>query len=326
MVQENIDVGTHTDMGTDQGMVQDNRIIVLTGPTGSGKTGLALALARRFPLEIVNCDASQFYAGMDIGTAAPSAEELAVAPHHLFGICAPDDPMNAGRYLQLVPAVFADIWARGRVPLVVGGTGLYVRALTKGLASIPAVPADVREALATRLQTEGLPSLRSELERLDPDYASRIAANDPQRTLRALEVYHGTGRPLSAYQAEHAFQDRPYRPLLLGVDLPDDILRPKLARRVDQMFAGGFIEEAKALLAQGYPPHLRSFKALGYEEVFAMLAGELTLEEAKTKVLYQHIQYMRRQRTWFRKEPGIVWGEPGDVEGWMKRVAEFIED
>lgn len=306
--------------------MSENRIIVLTGPTGSGKTGLSLLLAKRFPLEIVNCDASQFYAGMDIGTAAPSAEELASAPHHLFGICAPDDPMNAGRYLQLIPEVFAGIRSRGNTPLVVGGTGLYVRALTKGLASIPSVPEAVRHVLADRLQSEGLPALRSELERVDPDYASRIAPNDPQRTLRALEVFHHTGRPLSAYQADHAFSQRPYRALLLGTDLPDEILRPKLARRVDQMFDEGFIEEAKALLAQGYPPHLRSFKALGYEEVFAMLAGELTLEEAKAKVLYQHIQYMRRQRTWFRKEPGIVWGEPGDVEGWVKRVATFLGD
>lgn len=304
--------------------MNESRILVLTGPTGSGKTGLSLALARRFPLEIVNCDASQFYRHMDIGTAAPSADERAKAPHHLFGICNPDQPMNAGRYLDLIPELFASIWQRGHFPLVVGGTGLYVRALTRGLATIPPVSQQVRDALAHRLQQEGLPALRTQLEQVDPTYAARIAPNDPQRTLRALEVYIGTGRPLSAYQEEHAFASRPYTTLLLGVDLPDEILRPRLAARVEAMFQEGFVDEARHLLELGYPRHLRAFKALGYEEIFQMLDGQLTLEEAKAQILYQHIQYMRRQRTWFRKEPGLVWGNPFQPDSLLAKAEEFL--
>jgi len=299
----------------------DGKILIITGPTGSGKSGLALGLAAKRPCEIVNCDASQFYEGMAVGTAAPEPEEMATVPHHLFGIRRPDEPVDAGQYLELAAPLFRQIWSRGNLPLVVGGTGLYVRALSRGLASIPTVDPGVRRALTARLEAHGLPSLRQELERCDPDYAARIAPNDPQRTLRALEVYHGTGRPLSHYQAEHGFKGAAYNCTLLAVDMPDEQLRPRLEQRLDKMLAQGFIDECKALLAAGYDPDLRTFKALGYRELFDYLAGSVTLADARERILRSHIQYVKRQRTWFKKEPGVIWGSALE-EAWALEVLD----
>ncbi len=277
-------------------------ILVLVGPTASGKTSLSLELARRFPLEIVNLDASQLYVGMDIGTAKPSAAERAEIPHHLFDVSMPDRPLNAGVYAGLADQLIAPILERGRWPLFVGGTGLYAKALLFGLATIPEVPAAIRDSIIGRMKQEGSAALHARLAEVDPVTARRLPPADTQRISRALEVFEATGTPISAFQEEHRFQVPRYRYLKLCVQWPRPVLRQRIVERVPGMFEAGFVREVEALLASGYPPELRTFKALGYREVIEHLEGRSTLSECIERVTLRHLQYARRQETWFNRE------------------------
>ncbi len=306
-------------------MVQPNmRIITVAGTTATGKTSFSLDLAEAFDLEIVNCDASQFYVGMDIGTAKPTPAEIARAPHHLFDIAAPDAPLDVGRYIELADEAIAGITARGRTALVVGGTGLYHRALLHGLADIPKVTQATRNQLQSRLESLGVEALQKELSVVDPESAARIARNDPQRTTRALEVFYETGVPLSHYQQEHRFAPRRYTACKLGVRLHRDVLRERMRKRVRQMFDAGFADEVQRLVAEGYSLDLRTFKALGYRDVFEFANGHITREEAEERVFHLHWQYSRRQRTWFRKDKEILWVTPSLPQPAHAAVTAFL--
>lgn len=301
-------------------------VIVLVGATGTGKSGVALDWARRHPVEIVNADASQVYRGMDIGTATPTPIEQAEVPHHLFSIVEPDDPLDVGRYVMLAEAVIADIATRARLPLFVGGTGLYVKALLYGLAEIPEVPESVRSTVLQELERDGAPALHAALNDVDPDAAERISPNDPQRITRALEVFRHTGTPISEYQQRHGFAGARREALQLGLDVPRELHRERLARRVDEMFAQGFLAEVKALLAAGWPPTLRSFKALGYRAAMDQLAGRSTLAETMERIVSHHARYAKRQRTWFRRMEGLRWFHADDRGEAEEAVAAFVRN
>jgi tRNA dimethylallyltransferase len=300
-------------------------IVILVGATGTGKSGLAMEWARRWPVEIVNIDASQVYREMTIGTAKPTAMEQAEVPHHLYDIVDPDDPLDAGRYLSYAQPAVAGILARQRLPLFVGGTGLYVKALLHGLAEIPDIPDSVRHAVQGELARVGPVALHEELAQVDAAAAERINPNDPQRTTRALEVFRHTGVPISDFQKRHRFAPSRYNALVLCLDIPREAHRPILARRVDGMFKAGFVQEVKQLLEAGWDPDLRSFKALGYRAVMDYLAGRISLRMAREKVLSHHSQYAKRQRTWFRRMDHVHWFLPSGRGEAEQLIGPFIE-
>ena len=288
-------------------------VLLLVGPPASGKSDLALRVAEAAGAEIVNCDAQQTYRHMDIATAKPSAGERARVPHHLYDVVDPDEEINAGRYATLADAAVEEISGRGKVPLVVGGTGLYMRALLRGVAPIPEVPAEVRDQVRRALALDGPQSLHARLKDVDPEAAERLHPNDAQRVGRALEVFISTGRPMSMYQDEHRFAKERHPHAIFGVDRSLDLLVHRIRGRVDRMFDHGLLDEARALLDRGYPRTLRAFKALGYREAFEVLDGAMTEDEARERIKTLHRQYAKRQLTWFRKE-SVTWlDDDGDA-------------
>ena len=300
-------------------------LLALVGATASGKSAVALRLAGEFPLEIVNADAFQFYVGMDIGTAKPSAGDMAAVPHHLFDVAPPDQPLNAGRYVEMADDVIAGILRRGKLPLLVGGTGMYVRILLRGLAAIPDVPPAIRAKVLADLERRGPGALHEQLAEVDPDAAKRIGPNDSQRITRALEVFDHTGRTITSFQQAHRFLAPRYDYLKLGLKVDREWLKGRIRLRVAQMFEAGFPAEVRTLLERGYGPEQRAFKALGYREVMAQVRGEASRQEAIDKVTKSHLMYAKRQGTWFRGEEDVVWCPEADFEGLRTRVAAFTK-
>jgi tRNA dimethylallyltransferase len=296
------------------------RIAVIAGPTGSGKTALAVALARRAGGEIVNADSQQVYRGLDVGTAKPSAAERAAAPHHLLDVVDPGEGMDAARFASLADAAIAGIAARGRLPIVAGGTGLYVRALLHGVVAAPGRDPALRARLEEEAARLGRPALHARLASIDPEAAARIRPNDLVRVVRALEIAAGGRRP-SELLASHAFQEDRYDAVLLALDPPRGELHARIDARVREMFAGGILDEARALVARtggALPPKL----PIGYAEAAACVAGEMPTEEAIRRVQVAHRRYARRQVIWLRKERGVEWLRPPyDAEALARRVA-----
>jgi len=301
------------------------------GPTGSGKTDLAAALVERFPLEIVSVDAAMVYRGMDIGTAKPAPELLARAPHHLIDLIDPAESYSAARFLKDAGAAMDAIAARGRVPLLAGGTMLYFRALQSGLARLPAADARIRSRLEARAAEQGWPALHAELARLDPVSAARIRPNDRQRIQRALEVIEATGRPLSVQLAEDLRGATRQGDLAL-VLAPSDraVLFDRVAARFDDMLRRGFVEEVRLLRARrDLHAGLPSIRLIGYRQLWQHLAGETTLAEASAKAIAATRQLARRQLTWLRAEPGAAWFDAADSavsERIGARVAEWLDE
>ena len=276
-------------------------VFLIAGPTASGKSALALSLAQATGGEIVNADSMQLYRDLTVLTARPTAEEAARAPHHLYGVADAADGWSVGRWLEAAGAVLDDISARGKGAVVVGGTGLYFRALTQGLADIPETPQAVRDAAGERFDREGEAAFRDALCGLDAQAEARIAPGDRQRLVRAMAVATATGRALSAWQAETpAPPDRPWRPLV--IEPPREALYARCDARLAAMVEAGALEEAKALLARGLDPGLPLMKAVGLRELGRHLAGELTLEEATALAAQETRRYAKRQTTWFRNQ------------------------
>ncbi|MGE5663563.1 MAG: tRNA (adenosine(37)-N6)-dimethylallyltransferase MiaA [Deltaproteobacteria bacterium] len=282
-----------------------SRLLVLSGPTASGKTALALAMARRFPLEIVNADSVQVYRGMDIGSGKPTAGERGAVPHHLIDVADPDEDYSAGRFVAESEAAIRAILARGRIPLVAGGTGMYIRALRKGLDPLPADPA-VRARLNRRWEEEGGSALHAELGRIDPDAAERIHPADRVRVVRALEISAIAGRPASALRVSWAGAGR-YTVLFLALDPGREATYGRIDRRVDAMFRHGFVEEVRGLLGRGYGPELKPMGALGYRHVAAHLIRGVSLAETVDAMKRDTRRYAKRQMTWLLREPDAVW-------------------
>lgn len=285
------------------------RLVVIQGPTASGKSELAVRLAERFDGEIVNADSMQVYRRMDVGTAKPSPDLLARVPHHLLDICDPDADFSAADFLRHASRAIEEIHRRGKRVFLVGGTGLYIKTLIRGLVDFPGGNDAIREELEALGRTEGVAELHRRLAEVDPAAAARLHPNDRLRVVRALEVFLMTGRPLSAYHEEHRFAEERYDTLKLGIAVERELLYRRIEERVDRMVAEGLVEEVRGLLAAGWAPSLKAMGAIGYREVCAHLAGGLSIEEAVRLIKQNTRNYAKRQMTWFRKDPEIIWVE-----------------
>ncbi len=302
-------------------------VLVLVGPTAIGKTALALEIADRFGCEIISVDSMQVYRYMDIGTAKPDAAELRRVRHHLIDIVLPDDPYNAARFVTDALAAMADIFSRGRIPLLTGGTGLYLSALTRGLFDAVPVRAGMRDRLRQRLEQEGREALFAELVRVDPATAKRIHVNDTQRLLRALEIYHTTGRPWSTLleQQQQAQQGVHFSSILqICLTCGRERLYRRIGERAGQMLERGLVEEVEGLLTMGFSAELPSMQAIGYRHVNRYLAGEWNLEQTRDILIRDTRRYAKRQLTWFRKNPELRWCRQQDGQGIFDHIDRFI--
>jgi tRNA dimethylallyltransferase len=300
-------------------------IIAVVGPTASGKSALALALAERFGGEIVSTDSLQVYRYLDIGTAKPTREERERVPHHLIDVVEPDQTFSAGAYVEAARAVLADLERRGRVPILCGGTGLYFRALLRGIAAIPAIRKEVREAVQARAERDGLAAAYAELRRADPITAARLHPNDSQRILRALEVFHSSGRPLSGYVGEAPFGAAPGRLISVGIAWERALLIERINERVRAMLAGGWVDEVRGILKQGFRPELKPLQSIGYREIVEHLTDRRGAETLEAEIATRTRQYAKRQGTWFRADPSIVWAAPDQQRELMTRAETFLE-
>jgi len=291
---------------------------VIVGPTASGKTAVALALAEILRVEVLSADSRQVYRCMDIGTAKPSAVERERVPHHFIDIINPDEEFSAGRFGDEGRAVIADVFARGRTPLIVGGSGLYVRSLVDGLFEGPGADPEFRDALQARLERGELGALVEELRRVDPEAAVRIDPTKPRRVVRALEVYHVTGKPLSALQEENAVQVN-FIPRFFGLMWERQALYARINTRCDSMVASGLVEEAARLEQRGFSRSLNALNTVGYKEALALLHGEISRDDMLSQFKQNSRRYAKRQMTWFRRDSRISWlrvhegFNPGDV-------------
>ncbi len=301
------------------------RFVAVLGPTATGKSALGLAIARRYGGEIVNCDSTAVYRGFDIGTdKVPPAQQHGI-PHHLIDIVDPTDEYTAARFVHDASTVVRDIHARGRLPIVVGGTGLYFRALTRGL--FPGPPAD--PALRARLERvaarRGNAWLHRLLVRRDPASAARIASADRKRMIRAIEVLILTGRPLTAHFAETVAPLPEFDAVAIGLRMTLEALAPRLARRVDEQFAAGLVAEVRGLLARGVPREARPFGGLVYRQMLDELDGVRGREATRALIVQENRRYARRQLIWFRKEPTLRWFDgPGEAAHVQARVFEYL--
>jgi tRNA dimethylallyltransferase len=298
-------------------------LLLIAGPTASGKSALALRLAERLGGEIVNADALQLYADLRILSARPSPEEEARIPHHLFGVADAADGWSTGRWLRTVVSVLDEIKARRRLAILVGGTGLYFKALTEGLANIPPVPKAVREAAAARFDALGEAGFRAELAGRDPAAEARIMPGDRQRLLRAAEVWDASGKALSDWQADTRPVLAPGAWRALAVEPPREVLYARCDARLERMVGQGALEEVAALMARGLDPVLPAMKAVGVRELASHLAGERTLAEAIALAQQETRRYAKRQLTWLRNQTPewVRLRTEGDVEGFMESNA-----
>ncbi|GMV21526.1 MAG: tRNA dimethylallyltransferase [Acidimicrobiia bacterium] len=277
------------------------------GPTATGKTALGVALAQRFNGEVISCDSTAVYRGLDIGTDKPTLEERQGVPHHLIDVVAPNETYSAARYAQDAAAAARDITARGRLPILVGGTGFYYRALVRGLFPGPAGDAALRARIDRIAERRGVEYLHRWLSRIDPDSALRIQPRDRKRLQRALEVYLLTGKPLTAHFAETRSPLAGWSVLTLGLRDPRQDLETRVAHRVDAQFRRGVVQEVEALIASGVPETAHAFTGLVYRQVMDLRRGIRNEADTRALIVRENMRYARRQVMWFRAEPDVVW-------------------
>lgn len=291
-------------------MSPKTKLVVICGPTGSGKTGFAIRLARWFNGEIVGADSMQIYRCMDIGTAKPTPAEQAAAPHHMIDIVDPDQHFDAAAYAKKATDAIGRIIDRGRTAMVVGGTGFYIKALLHGLfEQAPSDPA-VRRRLKQQAASQSPGALHRRLEKIDSTAAARIHPNDTYRILRALEIFAVTGEPLTVFQQRHGFREQRYHTLEIGLTWPRPILYDRINQRVDAMMDQGFPDEVQHLLDMGYGRDLKSMQSLGYRHLAAVIHGESSLADAVTLLKRDHRRYAKRQLSWFGNRESIHWLSP----------------
>jgi tRNA dimethylallyltransferase len=299
---------------------------VITGPTASGKSGLAVDLALETGGEIINADSMQVYRGMDIGTAKIRTEEMKGVPHHLIDVVEPDENYNAALYRDQAIPLIREITERGKRPVVVGGTGLYIKTLLGGLFECPNIESDLRERLRRECDEKGTEVLHDLLRDMDPESADRIHVNDRIRILRALEIVSATGKPASSLMAEHGFRDRPFESLKICLDVKREILYERINRRSRDMMTQGLLEETRALLQKGFSEHLKPMQAIGYRQMVEYLKGAMDLETAVEQLKTQTRRYAKRQLTWFRGDPEMIWLSPFDTAQIRERARAFFEE
>lgn len=282
--------------------------VLLMGPTASGKTGHAISLCKRFPFDVISVDSALVYRGMDIGTAKPDAETLRRVPHRLVDIRDPEDSYSAGDFVRDARRAMDEIFAAGRVPLLAGGTMLYFRALTEGIAELPAADSAIRRDIDALAAASGWPAVHAELAAVDPVAAERINPNDSQRLQRALEVYRVSGRSLTDWQEQAAPQSQDIRFVKIGLQIePRSLLHERIAGRLDLMVADGFVDEVRRLRERpGLTGDSTSMRSVGYRQFWGHLDGEIGLEEARQRALFATRQLAKRQLTWLRSEKSLV--------------------
>jgi tRNA dimethylallyltransferase len=292
-------------------------MVAIVGPTASGKSALAVSLAKVFDGEVVSCDALQVYRGLDIGTGKIPVEERGGVPHHLLDVAEPDEEFTAADYMRTAAPIVREIDSRGKVPLVVGGTGLYLRALMLGLFEGPGRRPELRARISGTAERRGAGFVHRMLTRLDPDSAARIHPNDRVRTIRALEVIFSSRTTMSEMMSRRKSPLEGYRFLLYGLEPSRDQLVRRIERRVNKMLREGFVDEVRSLVGK-YGPEVPAFKAIGYKELARHIAGELSLSEAEQQTVRATVRYAKRQMTWFRREDGVQWlagwGEDTEVD------------
>ena len=285
-----------------------DQIIAIVGPTASGKTRLSVELAEHLGGEIISFDSMQIYKGMDIGTAKPTKEEMRSVPHHMIDIADPREEFSVSRFVEEADRILKDILSRGKTVVLVGGTGLYIDSLIKGLDFAPHPQSGVREELTAIAQEQGIEVIMERLRAVDPESAERIHPSNQKRVIRALEIYLETGKTMTQHNLETQQKPDKYDPLWIGLDYVNrEALYDRINRRVDLMIEQGLLRELEELLAQGIPENATSMQAIGYKELLGYIRGECTLKEATDLLKQSSRRYAKRQRTWFHRNPKVNW-------------------
>ena len=298
------------------------KVFIILGPTATGKSEVALELATTLNADILNADSQQVYRHMDIGTGKPSAAERKRVAHHLIDIIDPDEEFNVAVFRRLAMQAIGAVRERDGKVIVCGGTGLYLKALTRGLFVGPEPSGELREELAREIEEKGLGYVYSRLMRVDPATDSRIHPHDRQRIIRALEVYELTGRPMSQWQEEHQFRDEPFETLKIGLGRERAELYEQIHQRVERMVAEGFVEEVRALATKGYSLDLKPLQSIGYRQIGALVRGRMTLEEAVEDIKRETRHLAKRQLTWFRRDEEVHWYHPERDRGNIAKAAK----
>jgi tRNA dimethylallyltransferase len=300
------------------------KVIVICGPTGIGKTAVGIELAGMFGGEIISSDSMQIYRHMDIGTAKPSPEELVQITHHMIDIVDPDEDFDAAQFLSQGRAIIAELGSRGRIPFVVGGTGLYIKALLHGIFQSQSIVSDVRERLKKEADEFGSHLLYDRLKQCDPESAGRLHPNDTYRIIRALEVFESTGRTIGAYHRDHDFTEDPYCVLKIGLTGDRQSLYHRIDYRVDAMIEAGLVDEVRRLLEMGFSADLKSMRSIGYRHMTEFLGGHLSWDECVRTLKRDTRRYAKRQLTWFGADRTISWQAPVDVKDIISLVGKFV--
>jgi tRNA dimethylallyltransferase len=301
------------------------KVIVICGPTALGKTSAAIHLAEHFDGEIIGADSMQIYRYMDIGTAKPTLDEQARVKHHMIDIINPDEHFDARKYATLSREKVIELHGQKIIPFVVGGTGLYIKALIHGLFQTKASVSDIRDLLKVEVKAHGSAYLYKRLRHQDPDTAKKIHPNDTYRIMRALEVYALTGKTLAELHHAHGFKDSPFVVLKIGLHIQRELLYDRINKRVEMMINSGFVNEVKRLLTMGYSPELKSMQSIGYRHIVNFIEGHCTWDETVRTLKRDTRRYAKRQMTWFKADPEVIWKEPESLEDIKGLIKKFLQ-
>jgi tRNA dimethylallyltransferase len=304
--------------------IKKPKVIIICGPTGIGKTSIAIKIAETVNGEIISADSMQIYRHMDIGTAKPTQEEQGRVRHHMIDIVNPDEHFDAALFSGIAHDKVLNLDARRIVPIVAGGTGLYIKALIHGLFGADPADPDVRMKLKEEADAYGAGFLYKRLAESDPDAAERIHPNDTYRIIRALELVEATGKTISKHHEEHRFADKRYKVLKIGLQMEREALYDRINQRVDVMIEAGLVDEVTHLLERGYSQNLKSMQSIGYRHMVDFIEGRVLLDETIRTLKRDTRRYAKRQMTWFNADPEIVWTEPDQAEDIILRVKDFL--
>ena len=300
------------------------KIVVICGPTGIGKTGFAVKLARQFNGQIISADSMQIYRRLDVGTAKPTKEEQALAPHHMIDIIEPDMDYDANKFSKEGRTKIDQLLKKNILPFVVGGTGFYIKALLQGLFKPVKANFEVRAQLKRELESKGAKALHDRLKKYDPKAALDLHPNDTYRVIRALEIYLISGQPITKLQSRHGFEENYYQALKIGLQMDRDLLYKRINQRVDQMIKDGFLDEVKTLLQKGYKRDLKSMQSIGYRHLIAFIDKRLSWEETVATLKRDTRRYAKRQLTWFKADKQIIRLRPQDITKAERLVRELM--